>query len=70
VYLVSLEAADFARYRHWMRIPGQGEQDSGLKANSDSGGKANGFRPNPEWRSRWPGMFSTGVAALDIIPAQ
>ena len=31
---------------------GEGEQDSGLKANSDSGGKANGFRPSPESFSR------------------
>ena len=52
------------------RFRGEDEQDSGLKANSDSGGKANGFRPSPEWLSRWPGMISTGRAALDITPAQ
>ena len=33
---------------------GEDEQDSGLKANSDSGGKANGFRTIPEWFSRCP----------------
>src|SRR5207253_2478532 len=35
-------------------LRGEGEQDSGLKANSDSGGKANGFRSTPEWLSRSP----------------
>jgi hypothetical protein len=40
-----------------VRIPEEGEQDSGLKANSDSGGKANGLRPSPEWRSRCPECF-------------
>jgi hypothetical protein len=49
---------------------GEREKHSGLKTNSDSGGKANSFRPAPEWFSRWPGMISTGSAALDIIPAQ
>src|SRR5438270_12967478 len=29
-----------------------------LKANSDSDGKANGFRPSPEWLSRSPESFS------------
>src|ERR1700682_2906584 len=38
-------------------IPGEGERDSGLKANSDSDGKANGFRPSPEWLSRCPECF-------------
>src|ERR1019366_6823329 len=36
----------------------------------DSGGKANGFRPIPEWLSRCPECFFGGAAALDIIPAQ
>ena len=29
-----------------------------VKANGDAGGKANGFRPIPEWRSRSPECFS------------
>ena len=37
-----------------VQIPGEGEQDSGVKANSNSGGKANGFHPIPEWLSRCP----------------
>src|SRR5436853_583300 len=40
-----------------VRIPGEDEKDSGLKANSDSGGKANGFRRSPEWLSRCPECF-------------
>jgi hypothetical protein len=36
---------------------GEGEQDSGLNANRDSGGKANSFRWVPESFSRWPGML-------------
>jgi hypothetical protein len=40
--------------------PVEGERDSVLKANTDSGGKANSFCPLPEWRSAWSGMFSTG----------
>jgi hypothetical protein len=39
--------------------PVEGERDSGLKASTDSGGKANGFCCPPEWRSAWSGMFST-----------
>ena len=45
-------AADSWRRRTEFR--GEGEYDSGLKANSDSGGKANGFHPIKEWLSRCP----------------
>src|ERR1700722_20245339 len=34
-----------------LRIPGQGERDSGMKVNTDSGLKPNTFCPTPEWRS-------------------
>jgi hypothetical protein len=40
--------------------------DSGLKVNSDSDGKANGFRLSPEWLSRCPECFPQSIAALDI----
>jgi hypothetical protein len=49
-----------------VRIPGQGEQDFGRKAKSDSGGKVNGFRPTLKGFLDL-GMFFTGPAALDII---
>ena len=34
-----------------VRIPGQGERDSGMKVNTDSGLKPNTFWSAPEWRS-------------------
>jgi hypothetical protein len=39
--------------------PVEGERDSGLKLNTDSGGKPNSLCLLPEWRSAWSGMFST-----------
>jgi len=40
-------------------IPLQAERDSGLKLNTDSGGKPNSLCLLPDWRSAWSGMFST-----------
>jgi hypothetical protein len=49
---------------------GEGERDSGLKVNSDSDGEGERFSPEPGMAFTMPGMFSTGTATLDIIPAQ
>ncbi len=51
-------------------IPGEGERDSGVIANRDSGAKANSFGASPESCSRWPGTISTSGVTLDITMAR
>ena len=57
--------ADLLRQSVYCGFRGEDEQDSGLKANSDSGGKANGFRPRPGIAFTMPGIFPTRTATLE-----